>query len=56
MNRPGYSGDPFIESGCHGQLLQLAIIRLFQLNRWHVANRFKEATVFKPVHYANVAN
>jgi hypothetical protein len=37
------------ESGHHGRLFQVAIIRLFQLRRWYVANRFQQPSMIKTV-------
>jgi len=37
------------ESGRHGRLFQLAIIRLFQLRRRHVPDRLEQSTVVEPI-------
>ena len=37
------------ESGRHGRLFQLVIIRLFELRRRHVPDRLEQPTVVKPI-------
>ncbi len=37
------------ESGRHGRLFQLTIIRLFQLRGWHIPDLLEQPTVVEPI-------